>query len=103
MVVRLQSLRGGYPPEYACSTIQNQTGKTVTDVRATIPPHITRTSNCLGFYATMEPDLLTYAEMSQQGAGLEAPLYLYKGIPSVLSAKISSVAFADGTSWKPID
>ena len=109
------------PPESVCSTIQNETAKTITDVRigyrhlsadgvdlgddqldvhANIPAHAIRKYNCHGFYATMEPSLLAYAQMSQQGPGLEPTVYLYKGVPSVISAEVGSVSFVDGTSWK---
>ncbi|MGA7746535.1 MAG: hypothetical protein WCC70_01150 [Candidatus Aquilonibacter sp.] len=120
MVIDLRAERT-YPIPLACSTIENQTAKTVSDVRivyrhlatdgtdigddqldvhANIPPQATRKSNCLGFYATMEPMPLAYAQMSQEGPGLEPPVYLYKGVASALSAQVTSVAFADGTSWK---
>lgn len=108
------------PPESECSTIRNETAKAISDVRityrhltsdgmdigddrldvhATIAPQTTRTSNCLGFYATMQPSVLAYAQMSQEGPGLEPPVYLYKGMPSVISAQVTSVAFSDNTSW----
>lgn len=111
-----------YPAPFVCSTIENMAVKTITDVRiayrhigpngedlgddqldvrANIRSHARHPYNCLGFNGTMEPGLLAYAQMSQEGPGLEPPIYLYKGVPSVLSAEITSVDFADGTSWKP--
>ena len=109
------------PPESACSTIQNVSGRTITDVHITyrhlaaggadigddvldvhanIPDNVVRKDNCFGFYATMMPGVLAYAQMSQEGPGLETPVYLYKGVPSVISAEVTSVAFADGASWR---
>lgn len=120
MVVDLRAERQ-FPIPLACATIENESAKTITDVRiayrhvgadgteigrdqldvrANIPAHGERKYNCEGFYATMEPVPLAYAEASQEGPGLEPPIYLYKGVPSVISAEVTSVAFADGTSWK---
>jgi hypothetical protein len=120
MVIDLRAERQ-YPIPLACATIENETAKTITDthivyrhlgahgadigddqldVRASIPGHAIRKYNCDGFYATMEPDVLAYAQMSQEGPGLEPPVYLYKGVPSVVSAEVASVVFSDGTSWK---
>ncbi len=120
MVIDLRAERQ-YPIPLACATIENERSKTITDVRiayrhlstdgtdigddqldvhANIPANATRKNDCVGFYATMLPSVLAYAQMSQEGSGLEPPVYLYKGVPSVISAEVTSVAFADGTSWK---
>jgi hypothetical protein len=120
MVIDLKAERQ-YPIPLACATIENESAKTITDVRiayrhlgpngedigddqldvhANIAAHAIRKYNCDGFYASMEPVPLAYAQLFQAGPGLEPPVFLYKGLPSVISAEATSVAFSDGTSWK---
>jgi len=57
-------------------------------------------NNCLDFAASLDPWIRVYAEQAAN-ARSPAPLIVrYKGQPSTLSAQITEVDFADGTSWK---
>ena len=108
--------RANHPIPLACSTIENQTAKTVSDVRIVYRhlARMVRASATISWTCTptfrrrQHENPTASASMRrwnrclwptlnvQEGPGLEPPVYLYKGVASALSAQVTSVAFADG-------
>ncbi len=112
---------GQYAPFQICSDLQNLSSKTVThvqivfqhlleegsdlgdddlDVHAQIPAGATVSSSCRASHEDMDPSVRTYAQMASNGVSLPPLTILYKSHASDLSARISRVDFADGTSWR---
>jgi len=71
------------------------------DIRATIPPGATIPGNCEIFRGTVKPSIGHYARALATGHPDPAqPIILIDGHASLLSASVSEVDYADGTSWK---
>ncbi len=113
-------LTGEYAPFQLCSDLQNLSSKTIThvqivfqhlagdgsdlgdddlDVRTKIPAGAVVSDSCRASHEDMDPSVRTYAQMASNGNSLPPPTILYKSQASDLSAQISRVDFADGTSW----
>lgn len=110
-----------YLPLEECDSVTNSSDKTIThvqivfqhvgndgsrlgddalDVRKNISPGETAYNSCRGFNGYSDPGLPYYAQALSHGeSAVPTPRIFYNGLESKLSARVSIVDFADGTSW----
>lgn len=75
-------------------------GDDALDVKAKIAPGETLKNSCRNFNGYGEPDLFYYARALSHGeSNRQLPRIFVRGKESVLSATVTVVHFADGTSW----
>lgn len=74
-------------------------GDDALDIRAPIKPGVVFKNSCRGFNGSSDPGPFYYARALSRGEATAPPHIFINGKESKLSATVSTIEFADGTSW----